>query len=46
MGERGLIYVILVMVFLVVSWLVRILVSGRVHRRMERKDEEQRFREE
>ncbi len=47
MGEmRGLVYVLLVMVFLVVSWLVRILVSGRVHRRIDGKEEEARLRQE
>ncbi len=35
MGEmRGLVYVLLVTAFLAASWLVRILVSGRMHRKM------------
>ena len=47
MGEmRGLIYVLMVTMFLAISWLVRILVSGRVHRRIEGREAEKRNRQE
>ena len=40
MGEmRGLVYVLLVTFFLAVSWLVRIMVSGKVHKKVEDKKE-------
>ncbi len=40
MGEmRGLVYVLLVTGFLVFSWLVRILVSGRMHNRVKGKND-------
>ena len=39
MEARGVIYVLMVTVFLTISWLVRILVSGRIHRKVSRKDE-------
>lgn len=38
MGEmRGFIYVIMVTVFLAISWLIRILVSGKIHRNVNEK---------
>jgi hypothetical protein len=43
MGEmRGFVYVLLVTVFLAISWLIRILVSGKIHKNVRGKHGENR----